>query len=107
MVKADQLYQLDLQFREITLQPNKLFGGVAIFSFGDVMQLKPVKGRYIWCQPQSNEYLQAYLIQSHWEQFTVISLVENHRQQGDVEYANILNRIRVGEQTNEDIDILQ
>jgi hypothetical protein len=31
MVKADQLYQLDLRLREITMRPNKLFGGVALF----------------------------------------------------------------------------
>ena len=89
------------------MRPNKLFGGVAIFLFGDIMQLKPVQGRYIWCQPKRMEYLQAFLVQPHWEQFSVISLVENHRQEGDVEYANILNRIRVGEHTEEDINILQ
>ena len=79
MVKADQLYQLDLRLRELTMCPNKLFGGVALFFFGDIMQLKPVMGRYIWNQPRSDEYLHAYLVQSHWERFSVISLVENHR----------------------------
>ena len=34
MVKADQLYQLDLRLREVTMRPNKLFGGVALFFFG-------------------------------------------------------------------------
>ena len=107
MVKADQLYQLDLRLRELTMKPNKLFGGVALFFFGDIMQLKPVLGRYIWCQPRSNEYLQAFLVQSHWELFTVISLVENHRQHGDADYADTLNRIRVGEHTEQDISTLQ
>ena len=71
------------------------------------MQLKPVLGRYIWMQPRSEEYLQAFLVESLWEQFTVISLVENHRQQGDAEYADILNRVRLGEHTDEDMRILQ
>ena len=110
MVKADQLYQLDLRLREIKMEPNKLFGGVALFFFGDIMQLKPVKGKYIWCEPRSREYLHAFLVQSHWEQFTVVSLVKNHRQQKDADYADILNRIRVaekGDMTEEDLTALQ
>ena len=107
MVKADQLYQLDLRLRELTMKTNKLFGGVALFFFGDIMQLKPVLGRYIWSQPRSNDFLQAFLVQSHWELFSVISLVENHRQHGDAEYAETLNRIRVGEQTERDLTTLQ
>ena len=107
MVKADQLYQLDLRLREVTMRPNKLFGGVAVFFFGDIMQLEPVMGKVIWGQPRSAEYHQAFLVHSHWEQFTVVSVVENHRQQGDAVYADILNRIRIGEQTEEDLTVLQ
>ena len=70
------------------------------------MQLKPVQGRYIWCQPMNLQYVQSYLVKPHWECFNVISLVENHRQHGDAEYANILNRIRLGEHTQEDLDAL-
>ena len=107
MVKSDQLYQLDLRLREVTMRPNKLFGGVAVFFFGDIMQLEPVMGKVIWGQPRSAEYLQAFLVHSHWEQFTVVSVVENHRQQGDALYADMLNRIRIGEQTEEDLNVLQ
>ena len=107
MVKSDQLYQLDLRLREITMRPNEVFGGVALFFFGDIMQLKPVLGRYIWMQPRSIEYVPAFLVQSLWEDFSVISLVENHRQQGDAEYANILNRIRLGEHTDDDVKVLE
>ena len=56
MVKADQLYLINLRLREVTMQPDKLFGGVSICVFGDIMQLKPVKGRVIWSQPKSSEY---------------------------------------------------
>ena len=89
------------------MRPNILFGGISLFFFGDVLQLKPVMGRYIWSQPMNLEYLQAYLVQPHWDRFSIISLEENHRQQGDLLYADILNRIRVGAQTNEDMCILQ
>jgi hypothetical protein len=106
MVKADQLYQLDLRLREIKFQPDKIFGGVALFFFGDIMQLQPVQGKYIWCKPNNEQYLNSYLVNPHWEHFSIISLVQNHRQQKDMEYANMLNRIRVGEQTDEDISRL-
>ena len=86
-----QLYQLDLRLREVTMRPNQLFGNVSIFCFGDVLQLKPVMGRYIWSTPRSEEYLQAFMVSSHWEQFDVVSLVENHRQENDRDFADILN----------------
>ncbi len=110
MVKADQLYQLDLRLREVKMEPDTLFGGVALFFFGDIMQLQPVQAKYIWCEPRSREYHEAFHLQSYWELFTVISLVENHRQQKDADYANILNRIRVaekGQMTEEDLTALQ
>ena len=107
MVKADLLYQIDLRLREIKMKPDAIFGGVALFVFGDVMQLKPVKGVYIWCKPKNADFFHTFSLQSHWEQFAIVSLVENHRQEGDKEYAEILNRIRVGESTEEDMQVLQ
>ena len=107
MVRADQLYQLDLRLREVTMRPNQLFGGISVYFFGDILQLRPVMGRYIWCQPQHLDYLQAFLVQSHWEQFRVISLLENHRQSEDALYADILNRIRTGEHTEDDLNVLE
>ena len=107
MVKADQLYQLDLRLREITLKSDELFGGISILLFGDVMQLRPVMGRYIWCQPQNEAFLQAYIVKPHWEKFQVVSLTENHRQEEDAIFADILNRVRVGEQTEDDLNILE
>ena len=44
MVKTDMLYMLDLRLQEITERVNIPFGGVAIFVFGDIMQLKPCMG---------------------------------------------------------------
>ena len=78
-----QLYQLDLRLREVTQRVDHLFGNVSLFCFGDVCQLKPVMGKYIWSAPRSEEYLQAFTVDSHWEKFTVVSLIENHRQNED------------------------
>jgi len=80
---------------------------VSILLFGDVMQLRPVMGRFILSQPQNEEFLHAYIVQPHWERFEVISLMENHRQQEDRNYADMMNRIRIGKQTDDDLDILE
>ena len=67
MVKADLLYQLDSRLREFTGRHNQLFGGVAPFFFGDIMQLQPVMANYIWLQLRSQECHQAYQVEPHWE----------------------------------------
>lgn len=46
-------------------------------------------------------------MQPPWELFTVVSLVENHRQEKDRDYADLLNRMRLGEHTEDDLSKLQ
>ena len=100
LVKSDMQFQLDLRLREVKMD-DRLFGGVSVFVFGDIMQTRPVIGNYIFQKPKSEEYELAYLQGRHWQSFKIINLEENHRQGSDREYANVLNRIRVGEQTEQ------
>ena len=93
MVKADMLYQLDLRLREITDQPNIIFGRILVIVLGDIMQLKPCKGRHIWAEPRNPDFTLAYNVNSHWKQFDVVLLETNHRQGKDKQYADLLNRI--------------
>ena len=106
LVDADMLYRIDLRLREIT-QKDMPFGNVAILAFGDLMQIKPVKGRYIMQCPVSKQFWIAYEIDSLWHKFECIILENNHRQGEDKEYANMLNRIRIGRETSEDIEKLK
>ena len=108
MMKADILYRIHLRLREVT-QINKDFGGVAVFLFGDPAQLKPVLGSYIFEAPNCQDYKLAYGdgSESLWRSFEAINLEENHRQGKDKIYADMLNRIRLGKQTKEDIQILK
>ena len=87
----------------------QLFGGVNVFLFGDPAQLKPVRGSYIFAAPNCPDYKLAYGdgTDSLWKSFSVINLEENHRQGKDKIYADMLNRIRVGKQTQDDIKILK
>ena len=107
MVKSDQQFQLDKRLREITQKAAKLFGDVKIFYFGDIMQLKPCMGRYIFDEPINADFKLQFHLGTHWQSYEVITLEENHRQEDDKEYADILNRFRVGEQTAEDLKKLQ
>ena len=46
-------------------------------------------------------------MQPPWELFTVVTLEENHRQEKDRDYADLLNRMRLGEHTEDDLSKLQ
>ena len=107
MLKADLLYQMDLRLRELLQNTQEPFGGCAVFMFGDILQLKPVMGKYIFDLPRSTDYHAAFYIESLWGTFQVVQLKTNHRQGEDHQYADILNRIRVGVQTEEDLELLQ
>ena len=106
MVKSDMLYQLDLRLKELKEVYDQPFGGVSIFLFGDLLQLRPTAAKYIFDDPTNEQFRITHAIESLWEQFKVVNLTYNHRQGNDKSYADILNRIRVGEMTDEDISIL-
>ena len=107
MIKSDLLFQLDLRLREIAQKPNKLFGGISIFFMGDIMQLRPCKGSFIFDEPTCKDYLLTYMCDTHWNTFDVILLEQNHRQGEDHLYAEMLNRIRIGDQSDADIAMLK
>ena len=64
-------------------------------------------GKYIFEIPHSSDYHASFHIEPLWETFGVLQLLTNHRQGEDYHYAEILNRIRAGQQTDEDYEILQ
>ena len=108
MMKVELLYRLDLRMKELK-RNNRLFGGVSVYLLGDPAQLKPVLGTFIFLKPKSEEYHLAYGdgTESLWRSFKVIMLTENHRQGKDKKYGDLLNRMRVGRQTKEDMEMLQ
>ena len=108
MPKLDiNLYQMDLRLRELLEKPNELFGGCSIVMFGDPLQLRPVMGKYIFELPRSKEYHASFYIESLWSTFGALQLRTNHRQGEDFDYAEVLNRIRTGSQTDKDYELLE
>ena len=107
MVKSDMLYQLDLKLQELKERVNIPFGGVSILAFGDILQLRPVMGSYIFERPNNPEFRTTFALNNRWELFRVLNLEINHRQGEDKEYAETLNRIRIGMMNEEDISKLK
>ena len=79
---------------------NKPFGGLSVFTSRDFYQLPPVKDYPIFMNPTKG-YLA--LSQNIWQEyFQMFNLKEIMRQEGK-DFAEVLNRICVGQQTSADI----
>ena len=59
-----------------------VFGGISVWLFGDLFQLKPPKARYVFEEPSNKEHAVAHKLRDLWKMFTVINLEKNHRQVG-------------------------
>ena len=107
MITSDMFFKLHLRLCEIKQCHDKLFGGVSLYLFGDLMQLSPINGRYIFQQPFSPTYHDFYDDSNIWKSFDVLNLITNHRQGDSQRYADLLNRMRVGKMTKDDIKLLK
>ena len=82
-----------------------VFGGISVLAVGDLFQLKPVFDGWIFKDLKSDY---GPLATNLWkEHFYSFELNQIMRQKGDVEFANILNRLRKGLQTKDDISTLK
>ena len=71
---------------------------------GDFFQLPPVRDRFVF--QNGRGYVQG---SNHlWrELFTLVELTANMHQRNDSAYSEVLNRVRTGSQTAEDIQLLR
>ena len=78
------------------------FGGVSIIAIGDLFQLQPVMDNYIFKDMDSLEY--GILAPNIWQElFQMFELHEIMRQRESKQFAEMLNRLREGNHTKEDI----
>ena len=75
--------------------------------FGDMMQLRPVRGNYIFTRPKTEGFAAVYDLASRWQMFNIVNLEINHRQEGCKTYADLLNRMRTSNHTEDDIKELE
>ena len=69
--------------------------------------MKPVQAPYIFQIPYNEHFAAFHSVLPLWEEFQVVVLRHNHRQKDEHEWAELLNRVRIGKPTLEDIEKLK
>ena len=81
------------------------FGGLSVIAVGDLYRLKPVKDFLICLDLKEGA---SSLARNLWKElFTMYELVDIMRQKDDLDFAHLLNRLRLNEMTEEDKEKLQ
>jgi len=110
MVGHRMLAFIDQRLQKFTTATSKPFGGTSVVAFGDLFQLPPVMDGFIFVDlSQSASQLEQYssLAPNLWkENFTMFELQIIMRQQESRSFAELLNRLREGNHTPDDLQIL-
>jgi len=106
MVRADVLDAIDIVLR-VNRKIQKAFGGVRVVMIGDIAQLPPILEsqalrNYFKQRYNSEWFFDAKVLQS---QYKIETLTINYRQSENV-YIDILNKVRRGKQSKEDLLLL-
>ena len=102
MVSSELFYQVHSRLIEIfDCKTDEPFAGIPIIVCGDLYQLPPVKGVPIYLLKDDRlETLASYNL---WSMFSLIELTEVMRQKDDLDFIQLLNKIRVGN-VDEDVE---
>ena len=106
LVSADQLHQIHFRLSNDIKQNGLPFGNVALICFGDLLQIKPVSGPFIFMNPANKVFQLNDSYLQLWKQFKPIELKTNHRSGEYHSYAELLNRVRIGETNQDDVEML-
>ncbi|XP_078791854.1 uncharacterized protein LOC144986979 isoform X2 [Oryzias latipes] len=94
MVSRPLFAYVDARLKQIK-GSQKPFGGMSVLAVGDFYQLPPVRQSKPLCVFQPSD------IDLWWQHFQVVTLTDIMRQKDDVAFAELLNRLRVKEKTEE------
>lgn len=103
MVGSDMLLTVHRRLCDV-MGNHQPFGGISILAVGDLLQLPPVAQKPVFSCPSDE---MAAIYGSVWQHFQIAELHEIQRQKNDSTFALLLNRIRSGTHTDEDIKVLQ
>ena len=101
MVAYEYLRIIHLRLCEI-FDVDLPFGGKTLFVLGDLMQFKPINGSWIF-QPPKHLSHEVNL----WQLFSFHELYKNQRQTGDTQFLDLLERLRFGICTTDDLRLLE
>ena len=102
MVGSGMVNFLNLRLQQImgTKEP---FGGISLITVEDLFQLKPVFDKWIFENSQTGYNALANNIWT--DHFMLFELTEIMRQKDDKSFAELLNRLREGKQSDDDIHV--
>lgn len=104
MVGSGMFNFLNLRLQQI-MGTNEPFGGISMIAAGDLFQLKPVFDKWIF---ENSQMGYGDLASNIWkEHFTFFELTQIMRQKDDKQFAELLNRMREGKHSEQDIAILK
>ncbi|XP_044169485.1 uncharacterized protein LOC114973474 [Acropora millepora] len=104
MVANTTLLHIHQRLKEIFNTPNsELFASISFIAVGDLYQLPPIRRRAVF----ENFKNDTFNLCHPWNAFKMIELTEIMRQKDDKQFAELLNRIRTGTQTEADIQCIQ
>ncbi|XP_078586291.1 uncharacterized protein LOC144868192 [Branchiostoma floridae x Branchiostoma japonicum] len=103
MMGALTFQQINQRLNEIMNTPDSYFGELNVIVIGDMYQLAPVRQAYVFVTNEHNPPI----LHLWRDLFTLHELRSNVRQSQDQKFADMLNRIRVGTPTIEDINTLK
>ena len=104
MVGNRTLSFIDTRLQQLTGTKSD-FGGISVIAVGDLYQLKPVGDKLICLHLEEGA---SSLAQNLWKElFKMYELVGIIRQKDDLDFAQLLNRLRLNEMIEEDKNMLQ
>ena len=115
MIGCRQLVKMSKKLTQAKhANPSLPFGGVDIIFFGDFIQFPPIKDAPLYSgwgderiyAAKSNSDNNKQIGINLWKQLNHIILLDEQMRVTDKEYQGLLNRLRQGKCTDEDIDIL-
>ena len=114
MISSDFLLNINQRMKDL-FDSTEDFGGRALVLAGDLLQLPPVSGTAIFKEPKNKKNKDYFNIQptenkpggNLWANCQVVYLKTNFRQGEGNPWTELLNRARIGEPTEEDINLLK
>ena len=114
MISSDFLLNINQRMKDL-FDSTEDFGGRALVLAGDLLQLPPVSGTAIFKEPKNQRNKDYFNIQpteskpggNLWANCQVVYLKTNFRQGEGNPWTELLNRVRIGKPTEEDINLLK
>ena len=104
MISNTRLLHIHQRLKEIFgTSSSKVFAGISIIAVGDLHQLPPIQQKPIFCKFSKD----VHNLSHPWHEFKMIELVDIMRQKDDQPFVELLNRVRIAQHTEADIDTIQ